>query len=223
MWTNGVSEALERFTDVTLFRTLPRVVTDVDRANISDLERLLLTVEVGRLPPGMREALARRGVEIASEELRGSAPARSMIFRRPPSEAVYPLALSELGLEWYISGRFRIGRAPVIVGDDPWDFALFYALRRWRSVAYWIPQSSLDDDTYCRHVLVALEMRGQATTRGAVVVSALSADAAASGHERLTAMQATLAGSRPPRVTLGLGSGRTRCRDISTASMSATT
>jgi hypothetical protein len=50
MWTNGTSDVLEPFSDVTLFRDLPPVVTDVDRTNIGDLERLLLTVEVR--PPG---------------------------------------------------------------------------------------------------------------------------------------------------------------------------
>jgi hypothetical protein len=181
------------------------VITDVGRENLDDLERLLLTVEVGRLPPAMRAALEQRGVEVQTEELRGRAPARSMIFRRQPSDNVYPLAVSELGLEWYRRGRFQIAPAPLVVGDDPWDFALFYALRRSRSVAYWLPQSALDDDTYCRHVLVALEMRGQATTRGALVVSASSADVADEAHERLIATQRTLAGSRPPRVELEVG------------------
>ncbi len=205
VWTNGASEPLEPFTDVAFLRELPNVITDVGRENIDDLERLLLTVEVGRLSPAMRAALEQRGVEVQTEELRGRAPARSMIFRRQPSDNVYPLAVSELGLEWYRSGRFQVGAAPIVVGDDPWDFALFYALRRWRSVAYWLPQSALDDDTYCRHVLVSLEMRGQAATRGAVVVSASSADLAAAAHERLTATQRNLASSRPPRVELEVG------------------
>lgn len=116
MWTNGVSEPLEPFTDVTLFQKLPPAVTDVAGSNLSELERLLLTVEVGRLPPGMRQALIARGVEIQLEELAGAEPARQMIFRRQPSDDVYPLAVSELGLAWYRSGRLRLGPAPIVVG-----------------------------------------------------------------------------------------------------------
>jgi hypothetical protein len=198
MWTNGASEPLEPFTDVARLRALPPKVTDVASTNLDDLERLLLTVEVGRLAPGLREALVGRGVEIEVEELRGRAPARAMIFRRQAGDAVYPLALSELGLAWYRSGRFRRAPAPIVVGDEPWDFALFYALRRWRSLAYWVPRSALDD-TYCRHVLVALEMRAP---MGAVVVSASAPDFAAEARERLAERQRTLIGSRPPRVEL---------------------
>jgi hypothetical protein len=79
IWTNDATEPLEPFTDVTLFRDLPPTVTDVSRANLSDLERLLLTVEVGRLPPAMREALVARGVDVQIEELAGAGPAS---FRR---------------------------------------------------------------------------------------------------------------------------------------------
>jgi len=202
IWTNGVGEPLEPFTDVMRFQNLPATVTDIGRANLGDLERLLLTVEVGRLPPAMRQSLIARDVEIQVEELAGAAPARTMLFRRQPSDNVYPLALTELGLGWYRSGRFRPFPVPIVVGDDPWDFALFYALRRWRSVAYWVPESSLDDEAFCRNVLAAAEMR-QAIAYGAVVVSASSAELADRARDQLAEWQQRMAGGRPRRVELG--------------------
>jgi hypothetical protein len=201
IWTTGATEPLEPFTDVTLFQDLPPTVTDVSRANLGDLERLLLTVEVGRLPPAMREALVARGVDIQIEELAGAGPARNMIFRRHPSDNVYPLAISELGLGWYRSGRFMPLPVPIVVGDDAWDFALFYALRRWRSVAYWVPESSLDDEAFCRNLIAAVEMH-QAIAYGAVVVSASRAELADSARERLAEWQQRMSGGRPPRVEL---------------------
>jgi hypothetical protein len=199
IWTTGATEPLEPFTDVTLFQDLPPKVTDVSRANLGDLERLLLTVEVGRLPPAMREALVARGVDIQIEELAGAGPARNMIFRRHPSDNVYPLAISELGLGWYRSGRFMPLPVPIVVGDDPWDFALFYALRRWRSVAYWVPESSLDDEAFCRNLIAAVEMH-QAIVYGAVVVSASRAELADRARERLAEWQQRMSGGPPPRV-----------------------
>lgn len=201
IWTNGATEPLEPFSDVTLFRDLPPTVTDVSRANLGDLERLLLTVEVGRLPPAMRAALVSRGTNIQIEELAGAGPARMMIFRRQPSDNVYPLAVSEIGLAWYRSGQFRPLPIPIVVGDDPWDFALFYAPRRWRSLAYWVPESSLDDEAFCRNLIAAVEMR-QALAYGAVVVSASSEELGESARERLAEWQQRMSGGRPPRVDL---------------------
>jgi phage FluMu protein Com len=204
MWTNGVSEPLEPFSDITQFQELPATATDVGRANVGDLERLLLTVEVGRLPPAMRDALATRGVDVHVEELAGVAPARLMIFRRQASDKVYPLAISELGLAWYRSGRFTRAPVPIVVGDDPWDFALFYALRRWRSLAYWLPEALLGDESYCRNLVAAVEMR-QAMAYGAVVVSASAPDRAPEARDRVAEWQRRMSGPRPPRVDLTSG------------------
>lgn len=201
MWTSGATEPLEPFTDVTLFEELPSRVTDVARANLSEVERLLLTVEVGRLPPAMRECLAARGVDIEIQEFAGAGPARMMIFRRQPSEAIYPLALSESGLGWYRS-RIRRVPVPIVVGDDPWDFALFYALRRWRSVAYWVPESLLEDEGFCRNVMSAIEFRRPVAAHGATVVSASSEELATRACERLRAWHQRVLAGRSPRVEL---------------------
>ncbi len=149
----------------------------------------------------MREALAARRVEIEIEELAGAGPARTMIFRRQPSDKVYPLAVSERELGWYRSGRFTPLPVPIVVGDDPWDFALFYALRRWRSLAYWVTESSLNDEAFCRNLIAAVEMH-QALAYGAVVVSASSAELADNARERLAEWQQRMSGGRPPRVDL---------------------
>jgi hypothetical protein len=202
MWTNGATEPLEPFTDVTHFVNLPGRVTEVGRANLSEVERLLLTVEVGRLPPGMRENLVARGFDMVVQELAGSGPARMMIFRRQPSEDVYPLAVSESGLGWYRSGHIRPFPVPIVVGDDPWDFALFYALRRWRSVAYWVPESLLEDEGFCRNVMSAVEFRQPVAAYGATVVSASSEELATSASERLRAWHQRILAGRRPRVEL---------------------
>lgn len=202
--TNAAIGPLRPFTDVTKFTELPPKVSDISPSNLGDLERLLLTVEVGRLSPDMREELLARGIEVDTEELAGSGPARMKIFRRSPSESTYPLALCELGLAWYRSGPWRPLPVPIVVGDDPWDFALFYALRRWGSLAYWIPESSLADETYCRNVLGAVEVH-QATAYGAVIVSASSPPLTNQAHQSLLEWQERLSGGRPPRVELSNG------------------
>jgi phage FluMu protein Com len=87
------------------------------------------------------------------------------------------------------------------VGDDPWDFALFYALRRWQALAYWVPRSSLDDEVYCRGLIGAVEGR-QALARGAVVVSTSGSDVAHEGVAKLTHWQTQMSGRRPRRFDL---------------------
>jgi hypothetical protein len=201
IFTNGASAPLTPFTDVTLLRGLPPSVTDVSRGNVSDLDSLLLTVEVGRLPVAMREALVARNVDIQIEELAGAWAAREMIFRRQPTDSVYPLEISEFGLGWYRTGPFRALPVPIVVGDDPWDFALFYALRRWRSLAFWVPESSLDNETFCRNAIAGAESH-QAIANGAVIVSASSAELAESARDQLAEWQRRMSGRRPPRVEL---------------------
>ena len=44
-----------------------------------------------------------------------------------------------------IGGGYDEGQVVVVAGDDPWDFALFYALRRLMSRAYWVPSAWAND------------------------------------------------------------------------------
>jgi hypothetical protein len=199
------------FTDVASLADLPQPVTD-PTTTLGEVERLLLAAEVGRLPPGLRQALADRDIEVADEALDTPVAWRQFYFRhvrRTPTN--YPLRLTELGLEWYRRQPLGGAPLPVVVGDDAWDFTLFYALRRWRSLAYWIPAGYLENEEYCRNLLMTLEQQ----PTGATTIALLSASDDAlreQALERLAEYQERM-GRGARRLTLQVGDWREFVRD----------
>lgn len=194
----GMQEPLFPMTDVAMFTTVPNRVVDVS-TTLGDLEGLLLAVEVGRLPPGLRSKLLERGIAVQQQALGERASWRMFMFRQR-EDRNYPFRLTELGLEWYRTGPPLRGPIPIVVGDDPWDFALFYALRRWRAVAYWVPTSKLGDEEFCRNVLTAAELHGRAARTIAVVST--DSNGAQRGRDALREVQQRLGAGGLARLEL---------------------
>lgn len=103
-------------------------------------ERLAVAAAVGDLSDIARRQLGAVGeIRVADLPVRSGFEAARLAARTPPlSDAAYPFEISDIGLQW---ARFGYAFDPVsiVVGDAPWDFALFYALRRLTSQAYWLP------------------------------------------------------------------------------------
>jgi len=128
------------FADVTQLKSWPQRIVN-PATSLGPLHQLLLTAEAGRLPAGFAEAVVDAGLAEVEPEARDDGPAwRRALFQDLPEDVAYPLTLAEHGLQWYQRGfRPREG-ATVVAGDTAWDFSLFYALRRWTTTAYWLPQ-----------------------------------------------------------------------------------
>jgi hypothetical protein len=63
------------------------------------------------------------------------------------AETAYPWEIAETGLGHYRRAAPR--RHPVVVvGDDMWDFAFFYALMRIGETVWWCPADFLDDGLF---------------------------------------------------------------------------
>ena len=60
-------------------------------------------------------------------------------------EGPWPRRLSLHGLAFYSSPRMIRTPPVIVVGDDVWDFVLFYALRRMRTRAWWLPRDVRTD------------------------------------------------------------------------------
>jgi hypothetical protein len=184
----GVHAPPYPFTDVAELADLPWPIT-APRTLLGDAERLLVAAELGILPPGLRNLLVDRDLALEEALLDSPTSWRDRIFQRAhPRSTVYPWSLSELGLNWYRRRPLRRGAVAVVAGDDPWDFALFYALRRFQSFAYWIPSSLLDSDGYCGDVLMHARLQTGGATAVAVV-SASDADLLERSRARLVECQ----------------------------------
>jgi hypothetical protein len=106
---------------------------------------LALAADAGDLAEAGIEALARRAVVVTPYDLEQD-EARERVLRgprRPGSSGAW--ALAETGLRWLSPVTRDRPTASVIVGDDAWDFAVGYALRRLTSLAWWLPTSLLAD------------------------------------------------------------------------------
>jgi hypothetical protein len=57
----------------------------------------------------------------------------------------------------------------VVVGDDPWDFAIAYALRRNTSLAWWIPRSLANNRSALARLALRVRTLGQDASEGVVL------------------------------------------------------
>jgi hypothetical protein len=159
------------FTDVLGFEELPELA-DVWTTSLGELERLLLTVEIGRYTRRSRETL----------EAKRTVRARDIDTEEELCEVLFtdlghfplPLTFSEWGLAWYWWGLASDPIA-IVVGSQPLDFSLFYAARRMRSIAYWLPDGLRPNASFVRRLAREAHERARNTNSGILVVSA-SAD-----------------------------------------------
>jgi hypothetical protein len=154
--------------------------------------QLLLTATVGRVPPALAPVLAERGVNVTDETLaRGYDWARIVVDRARGERRIYPWAIGDESLAPYQSGPLRTPAA-VVVGDSPWDFALYYALKRMTGMAWWLPSWLQRDQTYLLELGSALEFEPRREGRDATIISASSEtirDRVASAMPELTGRQ----------------------------------
>jgi hypothetical protein len=138
---------------------------------------LMLAAEAGDVADVVVTTLAQRGVVVAPHDL-APADARDRVLRgQQVPGAGGAWAIAETGLQWLFP---VIQNAPVsvVVGDDPWDFAIAYALRRSTGLAWWLPTSVLQDPFTVPWLVHRIEQVGQLVER-AVVVSGSDRGAAA--------------------------------------------
>jgi hypothetical protein len=116
---------------------LPREVAWF-RTDLGATQSLLLTSQFGRLDPPTKRGLAEQGIAVVDKTIETSGDLARLLYR-DSSQHSSPWLLAQLGLDLY--GRMTMSsRSPtIIVGDDAWDFALFYALHRMTLQALWLP------------------------------------------------------------------------------------
>lgn len=202
-------------TDATLLRPLPESVVE-PTASADPLERLLLATEFGTLSPQLQRDLSEAGTKVEKREL----PHRLKILRwifgvGGPGWASTPLRLGMQGLGWFQSVPVIDQSATVVVGEDPWDFALAYSLRCSGLLAWWFPESYLTDEGERQWVTQTLRSLTHKGVR--LVVTSASDDAAServashlsSSHERESQIQ-----HKPWRGALPLRPSRLLVRDL---------
>jgi hypothetical protein len=160
------------FADVSQLREWPERILN-PLTTLGGLHQLLLTAEAGRLPTGFSQVIVEAGfAEVEPQHLDDGPAWRRALFRDLPEDVAYPWTLSELGLQWYTQGVSSREGATLVAGDTAWDFALFYALRRWTTAAYWLPQALADESGYLPELRYTL---GHILNRRGGVVRVVSA------------------------------------------------
>ncbi len=133
--------------------------TSVQTVHAGDpLLSLMITAELGRLTGQAQRQLTERGIEVIEQTVADAANAATYLYSDHGQSGSWPWAMTLTGLEIYTFGWVR--RPPVVVvGDDVWDFVLFYALRRLGTWAWWLP-SQLRADPLVSHLLKNRVLRG---------------------------------------------------------------
>jgi hypothetical protein len=166
---------------------LPEEVLDV-HSDGSPTRRLLLAAEFGSLSPDLRAELDGRGIARRSEAPSSSTMLMRWLYDIQTQPGSGPFSLAEVGLSWYRPRPFVEDTITIVAGEDAWDFALAYALRRARTHAYWLPssafESKLDRDVALR-ALAGFSGR----TGSPLVVTSVSDDDAADELARAFAQQ----------------------------------
>ena len=146
---------------------------------------LLLTAEAGRWTAADRQALVARDVDVVDVTLDSSRCLTDRLVAPGEAAQPEPWTVSELGCDWYLTRRRVREPTTLVVGDDPWDFALFYALRRLTGRAYWLPTSLLGDSVYLSRLAKALHVPARRMSMPIRAVSYSDATLAQAGHGEL--------------------------------------
>jgi hypothetical protein len=162
------------FTDASEFVQRPDAVLN-PKAPGRVARQLLLTAIAGRIPVELGHVLRKRGVQVTDKPLRHSYNwARVVVDRPRPERATFPWAISDRGLGRYHDAPWQPPHAVVVVGDSPWDFALFYALKRMSGMAWWLPSWLRRNQVYLLELGSALEYEPRRDGRSVAIVSASS-------------------------------------------------
>lgn len=129
---------------------------------------LMLAAEAGDLEDSAIATLARRRAVVTPYDL-SPGDARDRVLRGPGQPgAGGAWAVSEAGLRWLVAVTEKPLSVSVVVGDEPWDFALGYALRRMTGLAWWLPTSVLADPFTVPCLLHRIDQIGDLAERSAV-------------------------------------------------------
>jgi hypothetical protein len=138
--------------------------------------QLGLAADGGQFSPAVEREVSKRRLvvgdthEVSSES---ELARRLHVVAQPPGPA-FPFALAEAGLTWYSQrGPRDDTTVRLVVGDDPWDFSIFYALRRLTGAAYWVPSNRVDDELWV-HELAQLRDRFRLGRLGRLQVCSVS-------------------------------------------------
>lgn len=161
--------------DVAKLRKLPEEIIDLQFApSLGAVRKLLGTTTSGRIPPRLRKALEERGVKVRTQVIAEHSDWMRGVTSEKPVEGIEPWGPSEVGIAWYRMGRARQMPATVVVGNNPWDFTLFYALRRWTSLAWWLPSWLGRDTQFLRSLARQIERLTRNSGRDVVVTTTSS-------------------------------------------------
>jgi hypothetical protein len=193
---NSSSSAGWPFTDVTDFVELPDTTGAPHSPELGEAQRLLATALHGRVPATVAAVLRERGTAV--DEYQVTARDLSAYIRDRPrgGNPLPPWVLTEGGLGLYRRGPLIEAPASVVVGDEAWDFALFYALKRLGGMAWWLPSWLAADPAYLSSVALAIRYDAAAEDREVLVISSSAPELRESAQAEL----AGLVGQRAPRV-----------------------
>jgi hypothetical protein len=176
---DGVGVASWPFTDVPSFiptssgiYAAPQIGTGggTDR-------RLLETTVMGRFPTALASELEERSMDW--REMPRPEHLRTVLGDRWREEVFsYPWDFSDTGTGTYLRSGGRSRRSVVVVGGEPWDFALFYALHRMGgragSGAFWVSPELQGEKGYLDALARAIR-HGRLGRHPALAVSASGA------------------------------------------------
>jgi hypothetical protein len=165
-------------------RWLPSTVED--RTCAASLNsQLALAASVGQLAPTQRAAASERGISCRGAAIGSEWELANFLFtvRRDPGPA-WPFSLAETGLTWHSRPGAYDRTVAVAVGDDAWDFALSYALRRLGGRAFWLPGEAREDERWLHELVRGVrefgfgrETRARITSVSSPELAAATADA----------------------------------------------
>ncbi len=193
---NGSSSAGWPFTDVADFAELPEAIGTPLASELGRAQQLLATALRGRLSEAFVAGLGDRGIAVGEYQVGAQDLSAYLRDRRSAGEPPSPWALGEVGLGLFRSRPLFEAPASVVVGDDPWDFTLFYALKRLGGLAWWLPSWLAADADYVSSVARAIQYDAAAEDREVLVISTSAPERCKSAQAEL----AGLAGQRAPRV-----------------------
>jgi hypothetical protein len=124
---------------------LPQEVFEAD-VDGTPTRHLLAAAEFGGLSPSLREAFNAHGIQRRSERPSSGDELVRWLYdvQAQPGQGAFGVA--EAGLGWYRPRPLVEDTVTVVTGEDAWDFALAYAVRRATGRAFWVPESAFGSE-----------------------------------------------------------------------------
>jgi hypothetical protein len=121
---------------------------EVFEAELDDAptHQLLAAAEFGALSPDARTALDTHGVRRRTERPSSGPELIRWLYDVNAQPGHGAFGLAEAGLGWYRPRPLVEDTVTVVAGEDAWDFAMAYAIRRSASRAFWVPASAFGSE-----------------------------------------------------------------------------